>query len=240
MCPLHYLIIYESEQTETHRCEMVILLQPDNSQLEMLVVPAAEHILILVSRLRPHLTTSKLLKSCSSRFNRQMERWDRRSIDRRPNRDGVFDEWGSLCDHVCERQCGGLRAWASLLARYLCSICSFFDYNGKFSSLTSLWSLQPSIADVLKLAWWTSTVAWWDCALCGSSDTMSMWAALRTILTVCRPLLVKCRRAFFKAESCCSYFLLGVSVTVTCIDTVYLLLLIDSCIVCCIVFHTTT
>lgn len=46
--------------------------------------------------------------------------------------------------------------------------------------LTCLCSLQPSVADILNLAWWTSTVAWWGFVGCKSNDTFqAMLAACR-------------------------------------------------------------
>lgn len=54
--------------------------------------------------------------------------------------------------------------------------------------LTICWFLQPSIADILSLAWWTSTLAWWDFVYQKSN---SMWGAPKTILTVSRLLHMK-------------------------------------------------
>lgn len=75
-------------------------------------------------------------------------------------------------------------------------------------NLTSLF-LQPSIADVLNLAWWTSTVAWWECVYCMSNDKETLWGCpLKTILTVFRLLLVK--------QMPLGYFQLSVTAAVTC------------------------
>lgn len=56
-----------------------------------------------------------------------------------------------------------------------------FQNKGQLSFfLTCLCSLQPSVADILNLAWWTSTVAWWGFVGCKSNDTFqAMLAACR-------------------------------------------------------------
>ena len=80
--------------------------------------------------------------------------------------------------------------------------------DGKLDSVSSLF-LQPSIADILSLAWWTSTVAWWECVYCMSNDKETSWGCpLKTILTVFRLLIVK--------QMPLGYFQLSVTAAVTC------------------------
>lgn len=73
---------------------------------------------------------------------------------------------GSTQRHLC----GKMEAAPGSQTLHDRTACFIFFYVCLF--------LQPSIADILNLAWWTSTVAWWDFLYCTLNGSSSMWAAL--------------------------------------------------------------